>query len=177
MFDLKKKAWPLVWIGFLFAAVEVISLFVSDRFVGSSRSFAEMAAMIVYLFNPEHYAASEFFQEYEAQVTWSAMVALGIILGSFVSAVRAGKFRFQALPEMWKDSKGNSVQKRLFWVFISGVLMAISIRIVSGCTLSMIGWTMAMTPAGWLFMGSLWMGGILTTFLFYNRGLLARPRR
>jgi uncharacterized membrane protein YedE/YeeE len=78
---------------------------------------------------------------------------------------------------MWRESMGNSYLRRFIWVFIGGIIMAIGIRFAGGCTLSMIAWTLLMTPTGWVFMMFLWMGGVLTTFFFYRGGMLVSPRR
>jgi hypothetical protein len=175
---MKKLTWPLFFVGFLFALDEILSVFLSQRYIGSSRAFAELGSTIMYAFFPSRYEANAFYQSYSANFSWSLMVAIGIVSGSFFSAIRSKKFNLLFLPPMWRESMGHSYLKRFVWVFLAGILMAISIRMAGGCTLSMISWTLLMTPTGWVFMMSLFMGGIITTFFFYKGGhYLVRPWR
>ncbi len=175
---MKKLTWPLFFVGFLFALDEVLALFLSQRFIGSSRAYAELGSTLMYIIFPNRYEANSFYQGYSATFSWSLMVSLGIVSGSFFSAVRSKKFKPLFLPPMWRESMGNSYLKRFIWVIIAGILMGIAIRMAGGCTLTMIAWTLLMTPTGWFFMFFLWMGGIITTFFFYKGGhYLVRPWR
>ncbi|MBF0516615.1 MAG: YeeE/YedE family protein [Nitrospirae bacterium] len=166
---LKRKHWWPFIVGILFALVELLSFYLSKRPLGSSRGYAVIGSIIEYVLFPEHAKTVSYWSAYEPAIEWTVAVLVGIVSGSMFSSVYSGEFKFHVVPQMWKTCKGPSVSKRLFWAFIGGVMIGFGSRLAMGCTLGMlISGVIQLTPAGFIFMMSLWMGGMLMTVLFYN---------
>ncbi len=166
---MKRKHWRLFSVGILFALAELLSFVLSKRPLGSSRGYAVFGSIIEYVFFPEHAKTVPYWNAYEPVIEWTVAVLVGIVSGSMFSSVYSGEFKITVVPQMWKTSKGPSVAKRLIWAFIGGVMVGFGSRLAMGCTLGMlIAGVIQLTPAGFIFMMSLWMGGMLMTLLFYH---------
>ncbi|KJR43486.1 YeeE/YedE family protein [Candidatus Magnetoovum chiemensis] len=174
---MKKRYWWPIVTGVLFAFVELLSFYISERPLGSSRGYTVIGAIIEYVLFPDHAADVIYWQIYEPYIEWTIAVLFGIVAGSFFSSIYSGEFKLQIVPEMWKFSKGRSVIKRLGWAFLGGILVGFGARMAGGCTLGMlISGVIQLSPAGFIFMMSLWMGGVFMTMFFYNIKVIS-PKR
>ncbi|MEO5356534.1 MAG: YeeE/YedE family protein [Nitrospirae bacterium YQR-1] len=169
MFFMRRKEWMPIGTGILFALLEVLSFYMSDRPLGSSRGYTTIGSIIEYVFVPQHAQKVAYWQAYEPYLEWTVTLIVGIVFGSFLSSLLSGQFKLSLVPQMWKSTIGPSVSKRLFWAFIGGILVGFGSRLGMGCTLGMlIAGVIQLTPAGFIFMMSLWMGGLATTAAFYR---------
>ncbi len=176
LFGKPKRWWPIP-AGIAFAIVELLSFYISERPLGITRGYTVTGAIFEYLFFPDHAENISYWEKYYWNIDWTMALILGVILGSYVSSRSSGDFRLRAVPEMWKISMGSSVVKRWVWAFIGGVLMGISARIAGGCVSGLlISATIQLAPAGFIFMFSLWIGGVLTTLIFYRSRTFAIKR-
>lgn len=168
MFLRRRFWWPVI-TGFLFALVELFSFVLSDRPLGSSRGYTVVGSIFEYVFFPEHAATVPYWQQYEPYIDWTMALVFGIVCGSFLSSILSGEFKFTVIPEGWKISKGPSVMRRWMWALIGGILVGFGARMAMGCTLGMlISGVIQLAPAGFIFMMSLWFGGLFMTVLFYH---------
>ncbi|MBF0465070.1 MAG: YeeE/YedE family protein [Nitrospirae bacterium] len=169
MFFLRRKEWMPIGTGILFGLLEVLSFYMSDRPLGSSRGYTTIGSIIEYVFFPAHAQKVAYWQLYEPYLEWTITLIAGIVFGSFVSSLMSGQFKFTLVPDMWKTTMKSSVSNRWFWAFIGGVLVGFGSRLAMGCTLGMlIAGVIQLAPAGFIFMMSLWMGGLGATALFYR---------
>jgi hypothetical protein len=177
MFFMRKKHWWPIIVGTLFALIEVFSFYLSERPLGASRGFTTVASILEYVFFPKHFETVDMWKSYTPVVEWTMAVVAGIVLGSFISSVASGEFKISTVPDMWKTSKGSSVVNRWYWAVVGGVLLGFGSRMAMGCTLGMlISGVVQLAPAGFIFMMSLWVGGVGMTLLFYRLGTLTLKR-
>ncbi|QWR78787.1 YeeE/YedE thiosulfate transporter family protein [Candidatus Magnetomonas plexicatena] len=170
----KPKRWWPIPAGIAFALVEVFSFYLSERPIGITRGFTVMAAITEYLIYPAHIDNVEYWSIYEPKIDWTMAMILGVTIGSFLSARYSGEFKWMGVPDMWRQSKGPSVFKRWVWVFLAGIVMGFAARIAGGCVSGLlISGAIQLVPSGFIFMISLWVGGVLTSFLFYRGGIVA----
>ncbi|MBF0566349.1 MAG: YeeE/YedE family protein [Nitrospirae bacterium] len=166
---MRKKEWSPIIAGLLFACLELMSFYVSSRPLGASRAYAVAGSIVEYVFFPAHAAKVPYWQAYLPYVEWTMALVFGITCGSFISSISSGTFRLRLIPEMWRSSKGGSISKRWFWAFVGGLLVGFGSRMAFGCTLGMlISGVIQLAPAGFIFMMSLWMGGVFATVVFYH---------
>lgn len=169
MYSLRKKSWYPVLAGIAFAVILIFSFILSNRPLGASRAYTTIGSIIEYALIPDHSEGVSYWDAYTPYIDWSIAVLLGIMVGSFISSVYSRDFRVRAVPEMWKTSRGPSVAQRWFWALIGGVIIGFAARLSGGCVSGMlISGVSQLAPSGFLFMMSLWIGGIVTTLLFYK---------
>ncbi|MBF0608725.1 MAG: YeeE/YedE thiosulfate transporter family protein [Candidatus Magnetobacterium sp. LHC-1] len=165
----KPKRWWPIPAGIAFALVEVLSFYLSERPLGITRGYTVMGAIATKVIDPKHLDKVDYWSIYEPYIDWTIALIMGTIIGSFLSARYSGDFRLNAVPELWKQSRGKSVAGRWLWVFLAGIMMGFAARIGGGCISGMlISGAIQLAPSGFIFMMSVWTGGVFTTFLFYR---------
>lgn len=167
-FGQPKRWWPIP-AGIAFALVDLLSFYLSERPIGVTRGFTVMGSIIEYIISPDRVDEIEYFGIYEPYIDWTMALIGGVITGSFISSRFSGDFKINFVPTIWKESMGPSVLKRWIWVFFAGILMGFAARVGGGCVSGMlISGSVQLAPGGFIFMMSLWIGGVVTTFLFYR---------
>ncbi len=168
LFGKPKRWWP-IYAGIAFALVELLSFYLSERPIGITRGYTVTGSIMEHLFFSDHAENVSYWESYYWNIDWTMALILGTILGSFISARSSGDFKVMAVPEIWKMSRGTSIAKRWMWAFIGGILMGFAARIAGGCVSGLlISATIQLAPGGFIFMFALWIGGVVTTMLFYR---------
>ncbi|MCI4627000.1 MAG: YeeE/YedE family protein [Candidatus Magnetoovum sp. WYHC-5] len=169
MFYLGRRSWWPILCGIGFAVVELLSFMISQRPLGAARGYTVIGSIVEYVLTPEHAKNVSYWDIYEPYIEWTIASVAGVIFGSFLSSISSGEFRIKMVPDMWRFSKGSSWVKRWVWALIGGILVGFGARMALGCTLGMlISGVIQLAPAGFIFMMSLWMGGMMTTGVFYH---------
>ncbi|MBF0402640.1 YeeE/YedE thiosulfate transporter family protein [Candidatus Magnetominusculus xianensis] len=170
----KPKRWWPIPAGIAFGLVEVLSFYLSDRPVGITRGYTALGSMAEALIYPDHANKVSYWGIYEPVIDWTMALILGTTIGSFLSARYSGDFKLNTVPYLWSFSKGSSTARRWIWAFTAGVMMGFAARIAGGCVSGLlISGVIQLAPAGFIFMMSLWVGGVATTFLFYRSRVIA----
>ncbi len=165
----KPKRWWPIPAGIAFGLTELLSFTLSEKPIGITRGYTSMGSIIEYLFAPDHAEKMAYWELYDPLIGWTTAVIVGVVLGSMISARSSGEFKIRYVPDIWKLSKGPSVFKRWVWAFLAGILMGFAARIAGGCVSGlMISGVIQLAPSGFIFMFSLWVGGLATTLLFYR---------
>jgi uncharacterized protein len=124
--------WSPYLAGGLSGLVGVMSVWLTGQFFGASTSFVRTAGMIEQWFGPERVAQLEYFTNVVPRIDWQWMFVVGIVLGSLVSALTSGSFRWQSVPDMWARSFGHTPVKRGVTAFAGGVVAMFGARLADG---------------------------------------------
>ena len=126
--------------------------------LGASGAFAEAASATVAAVAP-HQAGNAWFHSYlQGGAPWTAWIVLelaGVIVGGAVSAILAGRFR-------WQVARGPSlgVTPRLITALVGGLIMGIGAVLARGCTSGQALTGGALLSVGsWAFMVAVFIGG------------------
>jgi uncharacterized protein len=94
--------------------------------------------------------------------TWDVQLAVGAVLGAFVSSRLAGTFCVRTMPDTgWREVFGDSVTLRWAIAFFGSMLTELGGGLAGGCTASLaISGGAALAPAAFLFMMGMFAGGI-----------------
>jgi hypothetical protein len=173
----KPKRWWPAYAGIGFALVQLMSFLLSNRPLGITRGFTVMGAIAEVLAVPDHAESINYWGVYEPVVDWTIALIIGVTIGALISSRYSGDFRLNAVPEIWKLSKGPSVIKRWVWAFIGGAMIGLAARIAGGCASGLlISGAIQMAPAGFIFMFAVWIGGVFTTLVFYRTNAIVLKR-
>jgi uncharacterized membrane protein YedE/YeeE len=158
----EKGMWDPYLAGALSGAALVFSVWLSGEYFGASTSFVRTAGMIEEIFAAERVSRMEYFLKEVPKVEWQWMFVAGILVGSFISSVTSGSFRWKALPDMWASRFGTSLSKRAAAAFLGGVIAIFGARLAGGCT------------SGHGLSGTLQLSvsSLLVTFSFLTAGVL-----
>jgi hypothetical protein len=124
--------WSPYLAGALSGLVLVLSVLIAGKYFGASTSFVRSAGMVEELFSPERVAKLAYFQSKAPKIDWQWMFVFGIFLGSLISSTTSASFRWQALPDMWKNRFGSSLGKRAIVAFLGAVVAMFGARLAGG---------------------------------------------
>ena len=124
--------WSPYLAGALSGVVLVLSVLIAGKFFGASTSFVRSAGMIEELFAPERVSQLAYFESKTPKIDWQWMFVIGIFLGSLISSVTSASFRWQALPDMWKNRFGSSLGKRAIVAFLGAAVAMFGARLAGG---------------------------------------------
>ena len=124
--------WSPYLAGALSGLVLVLSVLIAGKYFGASTSFVRSAGMIEGLLSPDRVAQLAYFKSETPKIDWQWMFVFGIFLGSLISSVTSASFRWQALPDMWKNRFGSSISKRASVAFLGAAVAMFGARLAGG---------------------------------------------
>ena len=140
--------------------VLLVTFLVMGRGIGASGAMTSMVAVGVQTVSEDHAAASAFYAGYLGDGTvhplkdWLVFEVLGVLIGGFLSGVLARRTKLKV-----EKGLGISVNKRLLYAFLGGIIMAFGTKLARGCTSgqALTGGAM-MNVGSWVFMLALFAG-------------------
>jgi hypothetical protein len=124
--------WSPYLAGALSGLVLVLSVLIAGKYFGASTSFVRSAGMIEGLLAPERVSQLAYFKSETPKIDWQWMFVFGIFLGSLISSITSASFRWQALPDMWKNRFGSSLSKRAVVAFLGAAVAMFGARLAGG---------------------------------------------
>jgi hypothetical protein len=124
--------WSPYLAGALSGLVLVLSVLIAGKYFGASTSFVRSAGMIEGLLAPERVSQLAYFKSETPKIDWQWMFVFGIFLGSLISSVTSASFRWQALPDMWRNRFGSSISKRAIVAFLGAAVAMFGARLAGG---------------------------------------------
>ena len=171
------KRWNPYLAGALTGILMVLSVWIAGKYFGASTSYARTAGMIEQTVTPEHVQATDYFQKYAVKDTgllaidWQMLFVLGILLGALVAAVASGTFRWQGVPDMWREKFGPSGPKRHVVAFFGGFIALFGARMAGGCPSGHgLSGLMQLSLSGYVALIAFFVGGVITARLLYGSG-------
>jgi len=128
---IKKIPWWMSGALMALLLLFTFSVFGANRPIGAS-TYVPYLAGILFDLDPSKYV---YLKEIHNPGSWEGVFLLGVLLGSFFSAIFVTKtFRFVVIPSAWKKYKNHSALSRLVWSFVAGFFLIIGARMAGGCT-------------------------------------------
>ena len=128
----KNGAWNPYVAGGLSGLLGVLSALLVGKFFGAATTFVRTAGIIQQVFAPERVAEMDYFIRVVPQIDWQWIFVFGILLGSLVSSLTSGTFRWQTVPDMWARRFGHTPVKRGVLAFCGGVVAMFGARLAGG---------------------------------------------
>lgn len=126
------KGWSPYLAGALSGLLFILSVWVTGKYFSASNSFIRTAGMIEKLFGAERVARMDYFIRYVPEVDWEWMFVAGIFIGSLISAITSGSFRWKGVPDMWEARFGPGKARRGIVAFIGGIIVIFGARLAGG---------------------------------------------
>ncbi|GAB6280986.1 MAG: YeeE/YedE thiosulfate transporter family protein [Thermovirga sp.] len=119
--------------GALAGIVSIGSVVLAGKYFGASTTFVRAAGFLERLFSPERVAQMPYFIKEVPKLDWQGMFLVGIFLGAFASALLSGTFKFQSVPDTWREHFGSNWMKRAGVAFVGGAIAMFGARLADGC--------------------------------------------
>ncbi len=163
--------WNPYLTGGLSGLVAIASLWFTGKFFGASTTFVKSAGMIESVFAPDVVAKMPYFLKNVPAIDWQWMFVLGIGLGAFISAIIGGTFKVTTLPEMWRESFGETPAKRSIIAFIGGVVAMFGARLADGCPSGHgLAGASQLAVSGFVALVCFFVGGVISANFLYKGG-------
>lgn len=168
---MKKKTWSPWATGVLIGITATASYLLADKTIGSSGGIESIDSMLANVLHLSWANSMYFKYQMPPVISFQIVLFIGMLLGAFTSSIWSKDFKFRMMPDQqWIQKFGPSKAKRWFMIFIGGIILEFSAGIAGGCTSGLaISGTMQLSPAGLIFIGGLFVTGIITTKLLYGR--------
>jgi uncharacterized membrane protein YedE/YeeE len=172
--ELNKKddgGWSPYVAGGLSGLVIIVSVLADGQFFGASTTFVRSAGMLGEYFSPERVSQLEYFIRYLPRFDWQFLFVIGIFLGSLLSALTSGSFKWQGVPDMWAERFGTNPVLRGIVAFIGGIIAMYGARLAGGCPSGHgLSGIIQLAVSGLIAMVFFFVGGIIMTRLIYCGG-------
>ena len=87
-----------------------------------------------------------------------------------MSAIISGTFRFELVPQVWKERFGGSVLKRFVAAFLGGAVIMYGARLAGGCTSGHgISGGLQLAVSSWVFLAVMFASGLLVAAVMFRR--------
>jgi uncharacterized membrane protein YedE/YeeE len=169
--DKISKTWSPYISGALTGLLAVSSVWLTGKFFGASTTFVRIAGMIEKIFMPDRVAAMDYFVKEAPIVEWQWMFVTGIFFGSLIAALTSGTYKFQAVPDVWKNRFGPNPTKRATVAFLGGIIAIFGARLADGCPSGHgLSGLMQLAVSGFIAIICFFVGGIIVAQTLYRGG-------
>ena len=157
--------------GALTGLLAVLSVGFTGKFLGASTTFVRVAGLIGKIFNAERITQMEYFIKKTPKIDWQFMFVVGILIGALIASLASRTFRWQAVPDMWKNKFGSSIFKRAIVAFIGGFIAIFGARLAGGCPSGHgLSGLMQLSISGYISLVCFFLGGMVVARLLYGGG-------
>jgi len=166
---LMEARWSPYVAGIGIGILSWLTFLISNKPIACSTTFAKSSGMIERLFRGAKVAEKPYYKEINLNIDWQYMLVLGIILGSFLSAMLSGNFRLKWVPDLWAGAYGTNPLLRVGAAVIGGIFLGFGARWADGCTSGHgISGAMQLTLSSWISGICFFIGGILTAHMLFR---------
>ena len=159
--------WNPYFGGFLLGLLIIFTFYITGRGLGASGAVKSGVVTVVNQVSPEHTADNAYYKKFlngdaSPMNNWLVFEALGVLMGAFLSGALTGrvKLRTQHSPKI-------SINRRLVFALIGGILFGFGAQIARGCTSgAALSGISVMATAGFISMLSIFGTGYLVAYFF-----------
>jgi hypothetical protein len=161
------SSWSPYLVGTLIGILSWLSFLISKKPLGTSTTYARASARLGALFVGDDIFEWKYYQQYKPVLEWQTMLVIGIVIGSFISAVLSGDFNLTFTPVTEFESILNqNILGRIFSAFAGGILLGFGARLAGGCTSGHgISGAFQLSIASWISLIAFFVGGVAAAFL------------
>jgi hypothetical protein len=165
---LKEVSWSPYVVGACIGILSWFAFLISQKPLACSTTFAKVGGMLERAIRGKKTAEKAYYKEINLKVDWQFMLVIGIVIGSFISALLSGDFQLQWVPSLWMGTFGSSIILRLFAALVGGICLGFGARWADGCTSGHgISGTMQLALSSWISAIFFFIGGIITAQIIY----------
>lgn len=146
-----------------------LSFLISGKPIATSTTFARAGGMIEKIVMGEKAKERPYYEKIKLMINWQWMLVIGVVIGSFVSAILSGDFQVGVwVPSLWASAFGDSVLLRVFVAVVGGVILGFGARFAGGCTSGHgISGTLQLAVSSWISVVFFFVGGIIAAHFIY----------
>lgn len=161
--------WNPYIAGALSGFVSIGSVWFVGKYIGASTTFVRTTGMVERFFAPDKVKQMPYFLKELPIIDWQWVFVCGIAVGAFLAAITSGSFRWQAVPDSWKEAFGPSIPLRAVVAFCGGILAMFGARLADGCPSGHgLSGSLQLAVSGYIALACFFIGGLITANLLYR---------
>lgn len=162
--------WSPYIVGIGIGFLSWLSFLISGKPIATSTTFARTGGMIENLITGGKADQRPYYKKIKLQINWQWMLVLGVVIGSFLSALISGDLHANAwVPSLWESAFGDSAILRVFVALLGGIILGFGSRFAGGCTSGHgISGTLQLAVSSWVSAIFFFVGGIITAQLIFK---------
>lgn len=146
-----------------------LSFLISGKPIATSTTFARAGGMIENYISGGKAKQRPYYKMIKLKIDWQWMLIVGVVLGSFLSAIVSDDFQIGVwVPSLWSSAFGDSVLLRVFVAIIGGIILGFGSRFSGGCTSGHgISGTLQLAVSSWVSVIFFFIAGITTAHIIF----------
>ena len=175
---ISQELWSPYLAGILLGIIGLLAVLLADSLLGASGAFESIVGwagknLHLSIFDNAYWgsAGGRALPIMRPEITWSVILLVGTLFGGTLGALTSRSFKFRWNDDaQWKLIFGPQRWKRAVIGFFGAILLEYAAGIAGGCTSGLaISGGMTFTPAAFLFIGGMFISGIITLLIVYGR--------
>jgi uncharacterized protein len=161
--------WSPYAVGIGIGILSWLSFLISGKPIATSTTFARTGGMIENLITGGKAEQRLYYKKIKLKLNWQWMLVVGVVLGSFLSAIISGDFQVGVwVPSLWASAFGDSVLLRLPVAVAGGIILGFGARFAGGCTSGHgISGTLQLAVSSWVSAIFFFVGGIIAAHIIF----------
>lgn len=138
--------------------------------IGITTALSQVSGGVASLFvGADVVAANKYWAKNAFSLDYGTLFLVGTLLGGLGSALAAGTWRIETVPQLWAERFGPSPAKRYVAAFIGGATIMYGARLANGCTSGNgISGGLQLALNGWVFLAVMFATGTITAFIMFR---------
>jgi len=161
--------WSPYVVGISIGILSWLSFLISGKPLATSTTFARAGGMIEELIKGKKAPLRPYYKKIKLLINWQWMLVLGVVIGSFLSAIISGDLQIGVwVPSLWASAFGDSAVLRVLVALAGGVILGFGARFADGCTSGHgISGALQLGVSSWVSAICFFIGGIITAHIIY----------
>lgn len=161
--------WSPYVVGLGIGLLSWLSFLISGKPIATSTTFARAGGMIENFISGGKAKQRPYYKKIKLQINWQWMLVVGVVLGSFLSAIISGNFQVGVwVPSLWASAFGDSALLRVLVAVAGGIILGFGARFADGCTSGHgISGTLQLALSSWVSAIFFFIGGIIAAHIIY----------
>jgi uncharacterized membrane protein YedE/YeeE len=161
--------WSPYAVGIGIGLLSWLSFLISGKPIATSTTFARAGGMIENLITGRKAENRPYYKKIKLQINWQWMLVVGVVLGSFLSAIISGDFQIGVwVPSLWASAFGDSALLRVLVAVAGGIILGFGARFAGGCTSGHgISGTLQLAVSSWVSAIFFFVGGIIAAHIIF----------
>lgn len=161
--------WSPYAVGIGIGILSWLSFLISGKPLATSTTFARAGGMIESFITGGKAEHRPYYKKIKLLINWQWMLVIGVVTGSFLSAIISGDFQVGVwVPSLWASAFGDSAVLRVLVALAGGIILGFGARFAGGCTSGHgISGTLQLAVSSWVSAICFFIGGIITAHIIY----------
>lgn len=138
--------------------------------IGITTAISQLSGGVASLaVGPDVVAENKYWAKNAFRLDYGTLFLAGTLLGGLASALAAGTWRLETVPEVWAARFGASPMRRYVAAFFGGIIAMYGARLANGCTSGNgISGSLQLALSGWVFLAVMFITGTAAAFVLFR---------